>query len=275
VAHFAHATGFCAGAYTPIAEKLCQRLRVFGMDDRGHGRTTAAANPRNLKNWDIFAQDLGSFFKHLHKPVIAMGHSRGAVASLLLAIRRPDMIRALILIDPTILPFSWMWWWFLARQTGLARFVPIAARAARRNPSWPDRETILNAYRTKHPFRSWENGFLEGYIADGTEVVETGGIRLCCSPEWESRCFVACPHDIWRYIPRIHHPTLVLYGVESDTFLAPAVRRFQLKVPHAVMRPFAGTSHFVPMERPDDAVKAIFTFLQEKGLLCARDAMPK
>jgi pimeloyl-ACP methyl ester carboxylesterase len=33
-----------------------------------------------------------------------MGHSRGATASLLLAGKRPDLIRALVLIDPTILP---------------------------------------------------------------------------------------------------------------------------------------------------------------------------
>ena len=62
-AHFAHATGFCAGAYTPIAENLGRRLRVLGMDDRGHGRTTAAANPQNLKNWNVFANII--FFKNL------------------------------------------------------------------------------------------------------------------------------------------------------------------------------------------------------------------
>lgn len=273
LAHFAHATGFCAGTYTPIAEKLCHKLRVLGMDDRGHGRTTAEADPRNLKSWDVFAQDQEQFFKHLKEPVIAIGHSRGAVASLLLAVKRPDIIRALILIDPTILPFSWMWWWYLAKKTGFAKRVPIAARAARRNPFWPDTETILNTYSAKHPFRSWGRGFLEGYIADGTTLSDNGGIRLCCTPEWESRCFSVCSHDIWRYIPQIQQPTLVLYGSESDTFLAPAVKRFQTKVPHAIIGRFDRTSHFVPMERPDDTVEAIFTFLQEKGLLSGDGAL--
>jgi pimeloyl-ACP methyl ester carboxylesterase len=237
------------------------------MDDRGHGRTTATADPRNLKGWNVFADDLEQFFSQLGGPVIAMGHSRGAVASLLLAVRRPDMIRALILMDPTILPFSWMWWWFLARKTGLSRYVPIAARAARRNPLWPDRETILDAYRAKHPFSSWKKGFLEGYISGGTVETEAGGIRLSCTPAWESRCFSVCSHDIWRHIPNIHQPVLILYGAASDTFLAPAVKRFQAKAPHAVIRRFDNTSHFVPMERPDETVEAIFMFLEEKGLL--------
>ncbi len=267
MAHFAHATGFCAETYTPVAEKLSRRLRVFGMDDRGHGRTTAAADPRNLKDWNVFADDLEQFFSQLGGPVIAMGHSRGAIASLLLAVRRPDMIRALILVDPTILPFSWMWWWFLAKKTGLARFVPIAARAARRNPLWPDRKTLLDTYRAKHPFSSWKKGFLEGYVSGGTVKMEVGGIRLSCTPVWESRCFSVCSHDIWRHISDIHQPTLVIYGASSDTFLSPAVKRFQAKAPHAVIRRFDNTSHFVPMERPDETVEAIFMFLEEKGLL--------
>jgi pimeloyl-ACP methyl ester carboxylesterase len=189
------------------------------------------------------------------------------VASLLLAVKRPDMIRALILIDPTILPFSWMWWWFLAKKTGLARFIPIAARAAGRNPLWPDRQTILDTYRAKNPFSSWKKGFLEGYVSGGTVEMEAGGIRLSCTPAWESRCFAVCSHDIWRKIQRIQQPTLILYGTESDTFLAPAVIRFQAKVPQAVIKGFHGTSHFVPMERSDDTVEAIFSFLEEKHLM--------
>ena len=266
LAHFSHATGFCAETYSPIAEKLCRGLRVVGMDDRGHGRTTAPANPRNLKDWNVFADDLERFFAYLGEPVIAMGHSRGAVASLLLAVRRPDMISALILIDPTILPFSWMWWWFLAKKAGLARFVPIAARAARRNPFWPDRETILNAYQARRPFRSWQKGFLEGYIAGGTLNTDDGRIRLSCTPAWESRCFAVCSHDIWGKIPQIQQPTLILYGRESDTFLASAVKRFHAKAPHAVIKGFDNTTHFVPMERPDETVDAIFCFLKEQHL---------
>ncbi|MCF8145404.1 MAG: alpha/beta hydrolase [Deltaproteobacteria bacterium] len=267
LAHFSHATGFCAETYTPIAEKLCQRLRVVGMDDRGHGRTPAAAHPQDLKDWNVFADDLERFLSHLKAPVIAIGHSRGAVAGLLLALKRPDMIRALILMDPTILPFSWMWWWFLAKKTGLARFVPIAARAARRNPFWPDRDTLFNTYKAKHPFSSWKKGFLEGYIRGGTAETEDGAIRLSCDPAWESRCFSVCPHTIWRHIPHIHQPILLIYGAASDTFLAPAVKRFHKKAPHAVIRCLDNTSHFVPMERPDQTVEAVFRFLEEERLL--------
>lgn len=267
LAHFAHATGLCAGVYTPLANILRSRLNILGMDDRGHGQTRVAANPDSLSSWNIFADDLELFFDHLEKPVIAMGHSRGAAVSLMLAIKRPDLIRALVLIDPTILPHSWMWWWYLAKKTGLARWMPIVATAARRKNAWPDRERILNSYRKKTVFSTWQNGFLEAYIAEGTEKALQGGIKLCCEPAWESKCFSVCPHDIWRYVPQLKQPVLVIYGANSDTFLAPAVKRFQSTVPHARFKCFEKSGHFVPMEQPGATAGAIFDFLQAEALI--------
>ncbi|MGD2271913.1 MAG: alpha/beta hydrolase [Desulfobacterales bacterium] len=267
LAHFSHATGLCAGTYVPLAELLQPHLRVLGMDDRGHGKTNAPADPRELKNWDIFVEDLERFFEHLAEPVIAMGHSRGATVSMLLAIKRPDLVSALVLIDPTILPFSWMWWWYLAKKTGAAKLLPIVATAAKRKNGWPGRESIFAAYRTKAVFQTWRDGFLDAYITDGTETTERGDIRLCCEPTWESRCFAVCPHDIWRFIPQLQQPALVVYGAESDTFMAPAAKRFKSKVPATVFRRFASTGHFVPMERPAETAAEIISFVQNQKLI--------
>ena len=159
LAHLAHATGLCAAAYTPLVSLLQHRLHIVGMDDRGHGKTTVAAVIHKLKNWNVFVDDLEGLFKTFDQPIIAMGHSRGAVASLLLALRKPDRVRALVLIDPTILPVYYTWFVFLARLSGLNRFYPIAARAAKRNPAWADRETIFKAYQSKAMFKTWQEGF--------------------------------------------------------------------------------------------------------------------
>jgi pimeloyl-ACP methyl ester carboxylesterase len=266
-AHFSHATGLCAGVYSPLMRLLKPHLSIIGMDDRGHGKTSVPADPAKLKNWDVFVKDLAIFFESLAEPVIAMGHSRGATVSLLLAIKRPELIRALVLVDPTILPFSWMWWWYLAKKTGVAKRVPIVATAAKRKYVWPDRRSILESYREKTVFSSWQDGFLEAYIEAGTTVTADSKIKLCCKPAWESRCFAVCPHDVWRYIPRLKQPTLVLYGAESDTFLAPAAKRFKAKVPSAVMVPLAETGHFVPMERPAETAETIIDFLKKEAIV--------
>ena len=267
IAHFAHATGLCAGVYTPLANRLNSRLKILGLDDRGHGNTKAPADPNALKNWNIFVSDLEHFFESLNGTIIAMGHSRGATASLLLAVRRPDLIRALVLIDPTILPYSWTWGWALAKTVGISRRIPIVATAAKRKNSWPDRERILDSYKKKAVFRSWTDGFLEAYVKNGTENNGNGIVKLRCQPAWESRCFAVCPHDVWRYIPQLQQPVLLLYGAESDTFLASAAKRFKAEVPRAQMHRLEATSHFVPMERPNETTRAIFSFLEKEKLI--------
>jgi pimeloyl-ACP methyl ester carboxylesterase len=265
-AHFSHATGLCAHSYTPLVNQITRELRVIGMDDRGHGKTTVPADTRRLHNWDPFVDDLDIFLSSFQEPIIAIGHSRGAVVSLLLALRKPELIRALILIDPTILPFSTMWLVYIAKKTRLNRYIPIVARAAKRNGTWPDRKTILAAYQNKGIFKTWQKGFLEAYLEDGIQDKNDGQVRLSCDPAWEARCFSAYPHDLWQYIPLVQQPVLVLYGETSDTFLPSAVRRFQSKLPHAQISCFQNTSHFVPMEKPTETALAIRSFIVEHSL---------
>jgi pimeloyl-ACP methyl ester carboxylesterase len=267
LAHISHATGFCAGMYGPLAHRLGLRLRVTGMDDRGHGKTIAPADPASLKNWGVFEKDLERFFEYLNEPVIAMGHSRGAVTSMMVAINRPDLVRAIILIDPTILAPYLNTLLFMTQKVRLTRLIPIVSGAAHRKRNWPDRQTILDVYRAKPSFASWKDGYLEGYVEQCTRTREDGTIALCCEPAWEARSFAVCPTDVWRVLPRLKVPTLVLYGSQSDVFLGSAARKLRRTVPHAVVKRFENTSHFVPMERPDETAEAILRFLEENKLI--------
>lgn len=265
--HLDHATGFCAQTYAPLAVRLSGALRVVAMDARGHGQTTAPADPARLRGWDVYVEDLARFVEHLAQPVVAMGHSRGGVVAALLAARRPELVSAVVLVDPTILPRGWRWPWLAAKKLGLAGRIAIAARAARRSPLWPDRETLLASYRDRPPFAAWQPGFLEGYVAGGTVDGEAGQARLACAPAWEARTFANCPHDVWRELPAVAQPTFVLYGTDSDTFLPAAARRFARQLPGAQLAPVPGTGHFLPMERPDQTAAAVLRFLRQRGLL--------
>ena len=265
--HIAHATGFCANVYTPIAEALKLHARVVGMDARGHGTTSAPADPAALRDWDVFTEDMNFMLSSFSEPVIAVGHSLGGVVSMILAARRPELIKALVLIDPTILPYSWMWWWFLIKKSGAGRYWPIARRASRRRRVWPDKETVLASYRRKKVFQQWSDGALEAYIEGGVRPSRThpGKVELCCDPEWESRVFATLPHNEWSYVSRVKCPILVVYGKHSDAFLPQAVKRFSRLAPRAIIRPM-DAGHLAPMERPGDCAEAIVDFLRSCGV---------
>jgi pimeloyl-ACP methyl ester carboxylesterase len=130
---------------------------------------------------------------------------------------------------------------------------------------WPDRETILATYRSRPPFSRWREEFLRAYVEEGAGPAPGGGVAWRCHPRWEARCFTTCPYDIWRDVARVRCPTLVIYGLESNTFLGAAARRFARTCQSAKLMGLAGTSHFVPMERPEETVAAIAAFVSGLG----------
>ncbi|MBI5586188.1 MAG: alpha/beta hydrolase [Deltaproteobacteria bacterium] len=115
--------------------------------------------------------------------------------------------------------------------------------------------------------KRWDEAFLKAYVEEGTTETADGRITWRCDPAWEARCFSTCPHDVWQFVPQIRCPTLVIYGQESDTFLQAAADRFKRKLPAAQLVKMADTSHFVPMERPEETTTAIFSFLKENRLI--------
>jgi pimeloyl-ACP methyl ester carboxylesterase len=264
--HFAHATGLCAGVYTKMVEDLLPHLKVVGCDFRGHGQTSAHADPSQLNNWNVFYDDLEGFFRYLGQPIVAIGHSLGGTVSLKVAACRPELVSALILIDPGIMPPSWRPWVYTAQKTGLFRFVPFVTRATNRKRTWPNYEAAWNDLKGKGPFRSWRDELLQAYITDGMVKHEDETIELACDPVWEGRCLAMAPYDIWRFVPRIKVPTLLLYGARSTTFVPSVVKRFRKDVPHAVIKECRETGHFVPMEHPNETAEIILNFIHDKGL---------
>jgi pimeloyl-ACP methyl ester carboxylesterase len=241
---------------------LIDHLHPVGLDDRGHGRTTVPADPARLKNWRVFVDDFQRFIEYLGGPVVFIGHSRGGVAGLKLAADRPELISRLILIDPTILPYSWAFWTWPIQKLNLGRKVPIAARAARRRNGWASLDELRRSYAEKWPFMAWTPGFLDGYLKDGAVGRPGGEVELACDPAWESRCFAVFCRYAYHWVRRLTVPTMIVYGLASDTFLPPAAGRFKRLRPETVMVGIEGATHFVPMERPDATANWIRWFVQ-------------
>jgi pimeloyl-ACP methyl ester carboxylesterase len=162
VAHIAHATGLAAGVYAPLAERLTSNFRVHAMDIRGHGRSSAPAEPARLKNWEIFYQDMERFFERFERPVVAIGHSMGGTVSMVAAARRPDLVSALVLIEPGVMSPAWRPWVYLVQKLGMAMRVPFVTRATKRKKAWPDVEEVRKDLYGKGTFRRWQDDFFLG-----------------------------------------------------------------------------------------------------------------
>jgi len=193
--------------------------------------------------------------------VSGVGHSIGAVLTLWAAIQRPDLFRAIVLIDPVILPPWMLWLVAAARAVGLERRMKIARAALSRRRTFPGRQACFEHYRSKPLFERWGDEALWAYVDAGTWLRPDGLLELAFPPEWEAHIFSTLPTDVWHGLGRLRVPALVLRGELSPTFRPAAVERLRRLLPRARFVTIPGAGHLAPMERPGEVGSVILEFL--------------
>ncbi len=87
--------GVDSRALTPQVAAFTERFHVYTPEQRGHGRTPDAAGPLS---YEQMAADTIRFLDDVvAAPVLLLGVSDGAVVALTVALRRPDLVRRLVL----------------------------------------------------------------------------------------------------------------------------------------------------------------------------------
>jgi pimeloyl-ACP methyl ester carboxylesterase len=263
VVHLAHANGFPPGTYRLLAETLTDRFQVIALPSRP---LRPECRPESAPTWRPLADDLVLELDDLHlSPIVGVGHSLGGVLTLWAAIHRPDLFRAVILIDPVILPPPWLWTLWLLRRVGLAHRQPLVQGALRRRRVWPSRQACYEHFKGKPLFTHWLDAALQDYVESGTRPRPDGQVELVYPPEWEAHIFATTPTDVWRDAcsARLSVPALVIHGEHSNTFLPAAEARLARRLPGARFVTISGAGHLVPMERPAEAGAAIRDFLAQ------------
>lgn len=78
-----------------IGPTLSEHFRVAAFDRRGHGRT--ADSPAAF-HYDSMAAETIAFLEYLGKPAHLVGHSDGAIVALLVAMRRPELVKRVVAV---------------------------------------------------------------------------------------------------------------------------------------------------------------------------------
>lgn len=248
---FVHANGFSARTYAGVLSALGGRLHVTAVDLRGHGRSTLPAPPHWRSGWGDFRDDLCALLDALDGPPLVMaGHSMGGTSALLAAARRPARVRSLVLFDPVIMPrpaalYAQSPW----ASGALWRRTPIVQGALRRRAVFESREQALAAYRGRGAFRTWPEETLADYVADGFRGRPDGKVELACAPAWEASNFAAQGADPWRAVRHVQAPLRILRAEQGST--CRSGEAFARRARSATVEIVPGTTHFLPMERPE------------------------
>lgn len=262
--HFLHANGYPPECYRPLLELLQTQYHVFGMKLRP---LWPDAKIEDTYDWHPFSDDLLRFLTTGGLgPVIGVGHSIGGIVTLRAAMREPGRFRALVLLDPVLFMPSRLIAWSIARVTGLGEKVhPLIAGAKRRRRTFDDLESIFRGYRSRSIFRYVSDENLKIYIQGITKQKPDGSYELVYSPEWESHIYLTGlrDFDLWRELPKLEIPTLIIRGAETDTFLPNAANLVKQKQPKVKIEMLEKSTHILPIEHPQKVFEIMNEFLKE------------
>ncbi len=265
--HFLHANGYPPECYEPLLELLQKQHHVFGMKLRP---LWDGMKPADLNDWHPLSEDLLRFLSDRasttlsEDPVIGVGHSIGGIVTLRAAIRDPKKFRALVLLDPVLFIPSFLAGWNTLRALGLGDKVhPLIAGTKKRRRTFDNLETVFRGYRARPIFRYMSDNSLRTFIKGITFQKPDSTYELVYSPEWEARIYLTGlrDFDLWRELPKLEVPMLIIRGAETDTFMEKAERLVKKKNPKIQVVTMQNATHILPLEYPQEVANIINDFL--------------
>lgn len=260
---FLHANGYPPACYRPLLARLAKSNHVTAMFQRPLWENS---HPEDLRDWTPLSDDLLQFLDENESsasiPVI--GHSMGGVAALRAALRQPQRFQRLILLDPVLLPPMFIALWNIALAFKFAhRLHPHILSAKNRRREFDDLDLLFERYRKVPTFKYMDDEALRTYIAGITRPKQNGGYQLIYSPEWESRVYYASiwrDMELWRALPKLKIPTLIIRGAETDTFWEQTARKVTRLNPSIRVETIESATHLVPLEQPQKVFEIIRGF---------------
>lgn len=264
--HLAPANGFPPMTYEPLLRELsgyqaiCTPPRALWGDQ---------APPTEYRDWNADAHDLlaGLAARDLRE-IIAVGHSLGGVVSMLALLKTPERFKALIMLDPPILPPHFLAMIAAAWEQDMVEEIPMVRAARRRRQFFDSEAGAFARFRGKRVFADWTDESLWLYIEHGLRRRAEGGFELIWSADWEAHYFANVYQEIWEDLPKLNGlaPSLFIRGEDSDTFSREACHRAQALAPMADFQLMLGRGHLFPLAAPEETARMIMDWLAAKGL---------
>ncbi|MCX6059741.1 MAG: alpha/beta hydrolase [Chloroflexi bacterium] len=263
---FLHANGYPPACYRPLLARLAKSTHVTAMLQRPLWEDS---HPEGFHDWTLLSEDLLRFLDENESgaPITVLGHSMGGIAALRAALRQPQKFQHLILIDPVLLPPSYIALWKISLTFNFAhRLHPHITSTLYRRREFEDLDLLFKRYRNRPAFKYLDDDALRAYIEGITSPKENGGYQLIYSPEWESRIYYASiwnDMEIWRALPKLKVPTLIIRGAETDTFWKSTARKVKHLNPSIRIETIERATHLVALEHPQKILELIQNFLTD------------
>ncbi|CAG9205020.1 Predicted hydrolases or acyltransferases (alpha/beta hydrolase superfamily) [Paraburkholderia sabiae] len=258
IIHFSHANGFPASTYRTIFAELSDDYDVRFIERIGHD-----ARYPVTRDWPHLVEELlDDVERRYENPVWLVGHSLGGYLSLMAALRKPQWVRGVVMLDSPVIAGWRSNMLRVSQWTGLDERLSPAAATRTRRTRWASRDEAWQHFHAKPAFARWDERMLSDYIEFGIPQVAADGTReLAFDRQTEFLIYKTLPHTFGGRLSRgAPVPVGFIAGTRS--------REVQQAGLHATQR-IAGEhfdwmegSHLFPMERPIETARAVQRLLR-------------
>ncbi len=253
IIHFSHANGFPAPIYRTLFAELGDEYDIRYIERIGHD-----ARYPVTQDWPhLVDQLLEDIERSYEAPVWLVGHSLGGYLSLMAALRKPQWVRGVVMLDSPVIAGWRSSMLRVSQWTGLDEQLSPAAATRARRTTWASRDEAWRHFHAKPAFARWDERVLSDYIDFGIPQSSADGSReLAFDRRTEYLIYRTLPHTLGARLARgTPVPVSFIAGTQSRE-----VRQVGLAATQRVTGErleWIEGSHLYPMERPLETARAV------------------
>lgn len=257
---YVHGLGGSATNWTDLAAQLSPFTDGVSVDLPGFGMSEPP--PDFDFSLDSHARVLGDYIAGLDSgPVQLLGNSMGGAVALLVAARRPELVRTLTLISPAM-PDLRVNINRLSDPLMAFAYLPFVGPGVRRRlAALGPRERAMQVINLCFAEPA---AFTESRLADLTEEHSARAGLAWAAPALARSTFgifrtwaARGAASLWAVAPAVTAPTLVVWGMRDRVISVRRAARTARLIPDARLLVLPRTGHVAQMERPNAVAKAV------------------
>lgn len=252
-AHFYPGNGLPIGVYMPLLNNLAEKYNLTSLAFRASWENSHKQH--SPTDWNVYADDLISFLeKKYTDPIIGIGHSQGATATIIAAYKRPDLFKAIFLIEPVSVSKIDEIKLKLVPYFVKKKIEPFKS-ALKKKSIWESPDEYLKFLENRKGFRRINKEYLK-IVAEGSlEPVADGRYKLIFPVDWEVSNY-ALPPNLDKCVKNLIIPQKIITGKPS-LFLSTEVRKKWTKIVQGEIIFNNDFGHLIPLEAPDYCAEQI------------------
>jgi pimeloyl-ACP methyl ester carboxylesterase len=239
--------GLCSNAHywDFFANAMKEDYHILSLDQRGHGDSDwpGKYGPKHyIPDLESFVTSLG-----LHDFII-VGHSMGGINAIAYAVRFPNLVKALVIVD-------------IGPEIDKAGIERMKRERALEPEHFASEEEAISCMKRSKPHQSDE--FIRHQAKYAMRKDMTGNFSFKYDKLLHS-FEIRSPTWLWEYLGQVICPTLLVHGAESDILLLETAQKMADRLIDGTIVDIDHAGHGVPGDCPDMFETTVRKFLQNK-----------